>query len=180
MEANPSSVAPVGSRPIGLSEALAAGAPLSWTETVAVVRDVAMHIHWSATPLNVPTLSQISILPNGFVQIEGGRPTPGGPGRRSGRSDGAAPRLHRLPAAAPRHPAPGAREPARVRLAASAPCGFRGILPARVRRTNLRRTTAAPRSRSIRPPRIASSTRSRRRRKPPRRRKKSPRRSVRG
>ena len=44
-----------------------------------MVRDVAMHIHWSATPLNVPTLSQIAILPNGSVQIEGGRPHPAGP-----------------------------------------------------------------------------------------------------
>ena len=79
MEANTSSVATVASRPIGLSEALAAGAPLSWTETVAVIRDVAVHLHWSPTPLNVPTLSQISILPNGSVQIDGGRPNAAGP-----------------------------------------------------------------------------------------------------
>jgi protein TonB len=46
---------------------------------VAVIRDVAMHLHWSPTPLNVPTLSQISILPNGSVQIDGGRPNPAGP-----------------------------------------------------------------------------------------------------
>jgi hypothetical protein len=78
MEANYSSPT-VGSRPIGLSEALAAGAPLSWTETVAVIRDVAMHLHWSVAPLNVPSLGQISILPNGSVQIEGGRPNPAGP-----------------------------------------------------------------------------------------------------
>jgi len=79
MEANTSSVATVASRPIGLSEALAAGAPLSWTETVAVIRDVAMHLHWSPTPLNVPSLSQISILPNGSVQVDGGRPNAAGP-----------------------------------------------------------------------------------------------------
>ena len=79
MEANTTSETTAASRPIGLSEALAAGAPLSWTETVAVVRDVAMHLHWSATPLNVPTLAQIAILPNGSVQIEGGRPNPAGP-----------------------------------------------------------------------------------------------------
>jgi hypothetical protein len=79
MEANSTSLAPVASRPIGLSDALAAGAPLSWTETVAVIRDVAMHLHWSPTPLNVPTLSQIAILPNGSVQVEGGRPNPAGP-----------------------------------------------------------------------------------------------------
>jgi protein TonB len=79
MEAISSSVAPVASRPIGLSDALAAGAPMGWTETVAVIRDVAMHLHWSATPQNVPTLSQIYILPNGSVQIEGGRPHPAGP-----------------------------------------------------------------------------------------------------
>jgi hypothetical protein len=71
--------ASTASRPIGLSDAIAAGAPLSWTETVAVVRDVAMHLHWSASPLNVPSLAQISILPNGSVQVEGGRPNPAGP-----------------------------------------------------------------------------------------------------
>src|SRR5262245_36128827 len=79
MESNTSSVAPAASRPIGLSEALAAGAPLSWTETVAVIRDVAMSLHWSAAPNNVPTLSQIAILPNGSIQVEGGRPYPAGP-----------------------------------------------------------------------------------------------------
>jgi hypothetical protein len=79
MEANSSPVASAASRPIGLSEALGAGAALSWTETVAVIRDVAMHLHWSATPQNVPTLSQIAILPNGSVQIDGGRPNPAGP-----------------------------------------------------------------------------------------------------
>jgi protein TonB len=80
MDLDPSSSgAPTSSRPISLSDAIASGAPLSWTETVAVVREVAMHLHWSATPLNVPSLGQISILPNGSVQVEGGRPNTAGP-----------------------------------------------------------------------------------------------------
>src|SRR5262245_1012015 len=80
MEGNTSSsVVSVAARPISLSDAIGAGAPLSWTETVAVVREVAMHLHWSATPLNVPSLAQIAMHANGSVHVEGGRPNPQGP-----------------------------------------------------------------------------------------------------
>ncbi|MGQ0732325.1 MAG: energy transducer TonB [Acidobacteriota bacterium] len=62
-----------------MSDAIAAGAPPTWTEAVALVREVASLLTRGAEPLHVPRLSQISILSTGAVQISGGRAHPTGP-----------------------------------------------------------------------------------------------------
>lgn len=70
---------PGSTRFVVLSDAIAAGASPTWTEGVAIVREVALFVHNSATPLNIPTLAQITILASGAVETHGGRPHREGP-----------------------------------------------------------------------------------------------------
>jgi protein TonB len=61
-----------------LIEALANGVTPNWTESVAIVREVATQLHRGGAPFYVPGLENISIQSDGSVMLAGGRPSPEG------------------------------------------------------------------------------------------------------
>ena len=66
-------------RHVELVEALADGVTPSWTEAVAIVREIATQLHRGGEPFQVPSVEDIGILSNGGLMITGGRPYPSGP-----------------------------------------------------------------------------------------------------
>jgi hypothetical protein len=65
-------------RHVPLADALDEGVSPTWTETVAIVREVATQLHRGGEPHQVPAVEDIAILSNGGVLLSGGRPYPGG------------------------------------------------------------------------------------------------------
>ena len=66
-------------RQLELGGALADGVTPSWTEAVAIVREIATQLHRGGEPYQVPSVEDIAILSTGGLMLTGGRPYPSGP-----------------------------------------------------------------------------------------------------